>query len=282
MTVFTEELVWIVEVGLSSLTVLCMVGILASYHCCLKNRLSFAFQILMVLFINELGASVSRLLRFFNMDSVALCCLSLILSTGFDVSASMLGANLDIWTCFISRVVVKESNQPGRFINIWRVMARNILLTYVPAVCICVMIGVLLELDSLKASSTECWRTLSNRTIYDYIIYAGAFIVPNLIVAVVNTVCLYRYCRTKYQHFNTFLLFPLVQVLCAAYYIVIKIYLMFAGESAFEYSEIIYLSEPLVYSLLYGMLILAELNNDSSDTTSIISDRLRTNSTDYY
>jgi hypothetical protein len=118
--------------------------ILISYQTCLKNRLSFAFQILMILFVNELGASLSRLLRFCNMNNVILCSLSLILATGFDIAASIMNLSLDFWTCFISHVVVKESIQPGRFINIWKIMTRNILLTYLPSICICVLIWILL------------------------------------------------------------------------------------------------------------------------------------------
>ena len=90
MTVFYDEFVWIVEVGINSVSAIFMILILVSYRTCLRNRLSFAFQILMVLFINELGACLSRLLHFCAMDNTALCSLRLILSTGFDVAASTL------------------------------------------------------------------------------------------------------------------------------------------------------------------------------------------------
>ena len=84
----TDQTVWVVEAAINALSAVCMLIILVAYQTCLKNKLSFAFQILMVLFINELGASLSRLLRFCDMTNNVLCSLSLILATGFDVAAS--------------------------------------------------------------------------------------------------------------------------------------------------------------------------------------------------
>jgi hypothetical protein len=57
---------------------------------------------------------------------------------------------------------------------------------------------------------------------------------------------------------------------------------MFAEESAFKYSEILYLCEPLIYSVLFVSLVATKLRYDKSDTTSIISDRFRGNSVEYY
>lgn len=88
MTAFYDQTVWIVEVSTDALSAALMVVILVAYRSCLRKRLSFAFQILMVLFINELGASVSRLLHFVLMDNNIICSLSLILATGFDAAAS--------------------------------------------------------------------------------------------------------------------------------------------------------------------------------------------------
>jgi hypothetical protein len=65
-----------------------MIAILVSYQTCLKNRLSFAFQILMILFVNELGYSLSKLLRFCNINNTVLCSLSIVLATGFSIAAS--------------------------------------------------------------------------------------------------------------------------------------------------------------------------------------------------
>lgn len=161
-------------------------------------------------------------------------------------------------------------------------VARNILVTYVPAVCICVLIGVLLDLDTAKPSPTECWRTLNDPGLLDYLIYVAAFILPNLIAAVINVVYLCRYSRSEYTVWNKFMLFPIVQVFSAAYYVATKTYLMFAGSTAFQYSEVLYLCEPLLYGILFFGLVASRLQSDSSDTTSIISDRLRAASTDYY
>jgi len=73
MTVFYDELVWILEVGIDTVSALFTTMILVAYRTCLLDRLSFGFQILMVLFINELGVSLSRLLHFCSMDSKTLC-----------------------------------------------------------------------------------------------------------------------------------------------------------------------------------------------------------------
>jgi hypothetical protein len=161
-------------------------------------------------------------------------------------------------------------------------VARNIVLTYVPSVCICVLIGVLLELDNQKTSATVCWRALNDPNLYDYIIYAAAFILPSFIAALVNIINMYRYSKLEHSTFNKFLLFPALQVVSAAYYIAIKVYLMFAGDTAFEYSEVVYLSQPMLYGLLFLVLVVSWLSKDSSDTTSILSDRLRGNSIEYY
>jgi hypothetical protein len=94
-----------------------MAIILVSYQTCLKNRLSLAFQILMILFLNELGVSLSKLIRYCNMNNVILCSLSLILATGFNVAASIHKPKLRLLdmlhlTCSRQRVYsTRPSNQ---------------------------------------------------------------------------------------------------------------------------------------------------------------------------
>lgn len=114
-------------------------------------------------------------------------------------------------------------------------MTRNILYTYIPSIIICVLIGILLELDR-DSPAEECWRIIVNRTTYDYIIYATAFIVPCLVAALINLIFLCRYGMMRRQDFNKFLLFPIIQILSAFYYISTKLFLMLDDNPAFEYS----------------------------------------------
>lgn len=142
-------------------------------------------------------------------------------------------------------------------------VSRNIVITYIPSIAISIFLCIVINVTD-SSSESDCFRIVTSKDTFDYIIYFTAFIIPNLIAFLIVLVYLILYKMLEDAPFTLFLIYPLISLLFNGYYIAIKLYLFIKSADIIENMEIPFIVEPLIYGLSFMYVLMRSVKHSNA------------------
>lgn len=158
---------------------------------------------------------------------------------------------------------------PGKYFNLVHFVFKNIVLTYIPSLVLCVFLLIIINISSTD-SERLCWRIITNKETLDYVIFVTTFILPNLIASTIITLYLVKLYRLPSSKWTFFLFFPLASLAFSIYYIAIKMWEILGDGTDMQYFNIVMLGEPIVFGVCYIIVYIKQKRKSealSSDIT---------------
>lgn len=134
--------------------------------------------------------------------------------------------NLAFWVIFITKIIYREKLAPGKYLNMFKYVSQNILITYTPSLFVSVFLIIIISINEPE-NSNSCWTIPKKKSLLDYTIYFTCFVVPYIAGSIILSIYLFWYARLPKFSFNLFLVFPIASTAFSLYYAIIKIYLFF-------------------------------------------------------
>lgn len=219
-------------------------------------------QVLTILLVNQILYSASELLGYIDSRNSLLCTLSIIGRMAFIVASNF-------WIIFITRLVYLEAMAPGKYFNLVHFVFKNIVLTYIPSLVLCVFLLIIINISSTD-SERLCWRIITNKEALDYVIYGTTFILPNLVASAIIVLYLVKLYRLPSCKWTFFLVFSFTSLVFSLYYIAIRMWEILGSGTDMQYFNMIMLGEPIVFGVCYIVVYIKQKRKSealSSDIT---------------
>ena len=116
----------------------------------------------------------------------------------------------EFWVCFAMWIIYYSVTNPGKNIQISSYIGKRFIITYLPSIAVSLLLILLVQFNDTTDNIEQCWRSVSDGSSLQYVIYIFSYIVPTVICigVLILLIVLYYKSKPENQKFNWFLLFP--------------------------------------------------------------------------